>query len=107
MRRLPKLHPLTELVERLRFVPETIFVSLSDPPTDGNVFDFDAGDRRSGRAVQLVERDGFSQLGFQLTRVNKGDGGQLGDDSLLPDTNVVEQLATAFDNCISDEWLLE
>lgn len=107
MARFPKLHPRAKLVERLRFVPEAVFVPLADTPADGDIFDFNAADRSCGLRVEHMKGDGFSQLVFQLTDIGEGDGGKLRDNALLPDTDIVEQLATTFDNSVSDSWLLK
>lgn len=54
-----------------------------------------------------MKGDGFAQLVLQLTNVGSGDGVEFRDDALLPDADIVEQLAPALDDCVRDLFFLE
>lgn len=54
-----------------------------------------------------MKRDNFAHRIDKFTRVGAGDGIQFGDDSFLPDTDVVKKLLTTLDNSVRDVWFLE
>lgn len=107
MRRLPELHPLTELVERLWFVPEAVLVALAHAPADRDVLNLDARDGGGGFLVEQMKRDNVTEFVDKLTRVGGGNGPEFEDDALLAETNVIQELPPSLNNSVSHRGLFE